>query len=226
MMNIKSMTMIGQGIFSWDGVERRSNRYGAVHLYDKTYNGEKPGVPVRVDYAQLKMFEGKRVRIVAKVIESRFSGHIGDLFLGVRPSKTKVGTCIDLGVGMLETPPNAFDGTPDFVLRPDDGREELWIDPRKLYQLHDHTVEIYIQETTDESEAVAPFGLMGRDPEAIETGDPNGAVQFKNVADGDQWRVPGTLRRLGRETFVIESPMTGRQGNRVPLEVKRKDPTK
>jgi hypothetical protein len=47
------------------------------------------------------------------------------------------------------------DGVPAVVLRPGDPRDELWIDPRKLYRLHDQTVELLIEETEDAFSSVA-----------------------------------------------------------------------
>jgi hypothetical protein len=35
------------------------------------------------------------------------------------------------------------------IMAPDDGRERFWIDPRQLYKLHDQTVELYMEETTE-----------------------------------------------------------------------------
>lgn len=219
MPSTEGMTLVGVGILSWNGLERRSNRYGSIHLYNKTYKGEHPGVPVRHDYLTLLRFETKRVRIVAKVIESRESGHIGDIFLGIRPSKTEVGACIDLGIGTLETIMNTYDQRPDLVLHPDDGRSELWFDPRLLYRLHDHTVEIYMQETDEKAVAATVEASDGK-PAAVETGD--GALQFKHVGDGDQWRVPPAIHDLGDGMFVVESPMKGVVGNRVPVDVRKK----
>jgi hypothetical protein len=41
------------------------------------------------------------------------------------------------------------------VLAPSDGRETFWMDPRKLYRLHDQTVDVLVEETADEF-TVAP----------------------------------------------------------------------
>lgn len=137
------MTRIGTGIFGWSGAERRSNRYGAVHL-----GAENESVKMKdiIDRPRLLRFAGKRVRIECVVLETRESGHIGDLFLGIYPSTPEVGERVELGVGTLGLIDPDWDGLPSFVLRPDDGRADLWIDPCKLYRLHDQTVEMLMEE--------------------------------------------------------------------------------
>ena len=126
---------IGQGVFGWDGEERRSNRYGSFNLL---HSNCKVSIPTKL--------YGKRVRITCKVLKSRKSKHIGDLFLGIGPTQPEVGEVIELGVGVLHTEPCDWDerGNPTIILKPEDGRRELWIDPRKLYRLHDQTVEVFI----------------------------------------------------------------------------------
>lgn len=139
---------IGHGVFGWDGFERRSNRYGAIHLSDTPYGEGPAACKVMHDKAALKKLSGKRVRITAKVIENRKSGHLGDASLKIVPSQPDVGEEIDLGVGEFEVTVG-YDGSPDILLKPSDGRDEFWMDPRKFYRLHDQTVDVFAEETTD-----------------------------------------------------------------------------
>jgi hypothetical protein len=39
--------------------------------------------------------------------------------------------------------------TQTLIMAPGDGRKERWIDPRKLCRLHNQTVELSVEETTD-----------------------------------------------------------------------------
>ena len=147
------MQQLGHGIFSWSGDERRSDRYGSFILLDAPYGKAACLVPTyNLDLAQ--KLEGKRVRIVVKVIEPRMSGHAGDLFLGIFPSTPEAGEMVVLGVGIFSVQPDGQDEQINStVLAPGDGREVFWIDPRKLYRLHDQTVDVWVEETT---EAVSP----------------------------------------------------------------------
>jgi hypothetical protein len=90
-----------------------------------------------------------------KVVESRPSGHAGDLFRKILPPEqpTPVGTVIDLGEGELFVWHENDDGFPTggihIGLRPDDGRKTDWFDPNLLYRLHDQTLEIFIEPISD-----------------------------------------------------------------------------
>lgn len=135
--------MKATGIFSWPGEERRSNRYGFVGLWPNDYEHTASVLP-DVDLFALRLLQGRRVRMAAKVLEARESGHIGDFFRGIYPSKPDVGEVVYLGEGTLVLGNCA--GVPLVGLQPDDGREHDWIDPRALYRLHDQTVELEIMD--------------------------------------------------------------------------------
>lgn len=145
---------IGQGIFMWTGDERRSNRYGGFFLADSTFD-DSVVVKTELAIGELNKFVGSRVKLTALVIENRESGHIGDHFLGVFPSKPDVGESIVIGIGDL-----VFEHMYEkeiFVLKPQDKREELWLDPRTLFRLHDQTVKIFIEQTDEDYHTVKPF---------------------------------------------------------------------
>lgn len=88
--------LLAKGIFSWDGAERRSDRYGSIHLSSTPYEGSAV-VVVEYDTALLNELDEERVHLTCVVIEARESGHIGDLSHGFYPSKPDVGEIVDLG---------------------------------------------------------------------------------------------------------------------------------
>lgn len=137
--------LIGKGIFGWDGSDRRTRRYGGVQL-DSTDYERRVMVEVEVNQEAVLSLQG-RVRLYGKVIESRVSGHIGDLFIKVKPTQPGVGEIVELGVGQIGLEPCAYSPIPCILLKPEDGRREFWMDPYKLYRLHDQTVELYAEET-------------------------------------------------------------------------------
>lgn len=187
---------IGFGVLSWDGAERRSNRYGSVHLDDMPYEGQDVGAKATLD-ASVENFIGQRVRLTVKVLESRKSGHIGDLFLSIRPSQPDVGEEVDLGIGVLQLAPS-YSALPAVELRPLDGRAELWIDPRKLYRVHDQTVELYAEHTTDE-----PTSVMVNTIQADEAvGDGEGGIQVKCRQEGS-YKIPPKFEPLGGGMFKL-----------------------
>lgn len=142
----------GTGILGWDGSERRSDRYGTFVLMSTGYDDN--GSAVAGWSAPPASLAGRRVRIVATVTATRGSSHIGDIFRGIYPTTPALGEEVDLGTGVLFV--HHFDWPNGeglgVGLRPDDGRPDNWMDPGKLYRLHDQTVSVVI-ETTDEGAA-------------------------------------------------------------------------
>lgn len=138
--------LIGTGILTWDGAERRSQRYGCVHLSSQPYNPSKVPEPFTLDKGRTRPLEGRQVRLTCTVLTSRPSGHVGDLHLGIHPQPAAQGESLELGVGILRVgKADAWDATvtDSIGLEPKDGRECFWVDPRILYQLHDQTVNLY-----------------------------------------------------------------------------------
>jgi hypothetical protein len=139
-----------KGIFTWPRMERVTDRYGAIAITDKAYEDRMTGPAAEFKGAavqsDLPLLVGKRCRIVATVLETRDSNHIGDIFRGIGPSRPNVGEVIDLGEGefFIEPDQDWAVGGVTFGLKPDDGRPNDWFDPRKLYRLHDQTVALEI----------------------------------------------------------------------------------
>jgi hypothetical protein len=200
---------IATGIFMWDGEERKTNRYGVVYPAPTNFDGT---VHVNPSFDAVR-FYNKRVRLTVKVLETRTSGHAGDAFLDIKPSTPDAGEVVDLGVGTLRSAVN-YDGNPALMLEPGDGREELWIDPRKFYRLHDQTVEFYVEETADDF-TPAPQ-LTCAEGGAIMNDD--GTFQVKH-AEPQEFRMPVEMERLGPGTFSVKVKPPA-QGGRLP---KRRD---
>lgn len=121
--------LLGTGVLNWDRGERVSDRYGSVKLYLSTKSDET--------LLSYQGEVGQKGRLIASVIENRKSNHIGDFFHGFFPEKPEVGELIVLGEGVLFLENNAVG------LKPDDGREIFWLDPKMLYRAHFQTVELY-----------------------------------------------------------------------------------
>lgn len=133
---------VGRGVFGWDGHERRSDRYGYFVLSESGYDGNGEYASSGWGDTDPHPLVGRRCRIVARVLESRRSGHIGDLFRGIVPSQPEVGELVHLGEGELTT--HDYGWGRGWGLLPDDERDHDWLEPRKLYRLHDQTVEVTI----------------------------------------------------------------------------------
>ena len=137
---------IGRGIFTWDGEERRTLRYGYVTIHGADYL-EKVQTSSLLEVGLISDFVGQQMTLTVKIIETRQSGHVGDHFLKIYPSSPKVEEIIVLGTGTLSIKSTSFGIGYAIGLVPKDGREDFWIDPRILYRLHDQTVEIFMTPT-------------------------------------------------------------------------------
>ena len=126
--------IVATGLLSWPRLERISDRYGSVQIID----GDGKSV------LDVEGLVGKRGTLVVRILETRQSRHIGDLFRGIGPSMPEVGEEIVLGNGTV-----FFDdcGYYNSVgLAPDDGRDCDWLDPKMLYRCHEQTVELQFVE--------------------------------------------------------------------------------
>ena len=140
---------------------------------------------------------GGRARVTAVVVANRESGHVGDMALGIRPSTPEVGQEIDLGIAEVSTENDLnFPEVRGIVMTPDDGRAELWIDPRQLYRLHDQTVDIYVERT---DEPCSPCAVITTRVGVFANGD--GSVQTKKSTL--PYRLPPKITHLGRGLLSI-----------------------
>lgn len=192
---------VGHGVFGWSGTERRSDRYGAFVLAATPY-ASSDRIANHLDVATLRPLDGKRVRITCKVIANRESGHAGDLALKVFPTTPDVGEVVDLGVGTLRLEDAGYDGMTAVAMVPGDGRDTFWFEPRKLYRLHDQTVDVFIEETTEDF-SPAPTFKSTSDPVSIDVGD--GYIQAKGVKDGVNYSAPPKVERVGDGLFFMDN---------------------
>lgn len=131
--------ILGEGRLSWSRYERIGDRYGAVFLMaDGDSLTPEPTAYVKIEGAP----EGQRGRLVAEVVETRDSTHIGDLFRGFFPSTPVIGDLITLGEGTLFVE-LTDDGATTVGLQPMDGRPTDWLDPEALYRTHEQTVRLH-----------------------------------------------------------------------------------
>lgn len=126
--------VLGQGVLSWPTAERQSDRYGSVTLFNNPGSGQLDCVTWN------NVPEGATGTLVAHIVETRESHHIGDFFRGIFPSTPNPGERIVLGTGTLFR--ESRYGTDSVGLRPADGRDDDWLDPRALYRCHDQTVRL------------------------------------------------------------------------------------
>ena len=181
-----TVVCLGEGILTWDSVERRSNRYGAVQLGRRfvvapvqqgtptslgSFLADQPpntllltatDVPPRRelevdDFIQFpdEAPYGAEGQLMAVVVRARFSSHIGDLALGIKPVRPEVGERISLGEGRLfrEAPGDRVGVRPKHRRRqwiytegpgvpPGAGLQPPYMDVRALYRAHEQTVRL------------------------------------------------------------------------------------
>jgi hypothetical protein len=117
------MTLLGTGRLTWNRGERITDRYGAIYLL-----ADGDSLSEGTNIAHIRVFDpllGKHGKLIAEVIETRESTHIGDLFHGFAPVTPDVGENIVLGEGTLFTETET-DGKTTWSmvgLKPDDGRD-------------------------------------------------------------------------------------------------------
>ena len=198
------MSNIGSGIFMWDGVERRSGRYGFIYLSKSNYE-ETAHCVVSFDTLAVKALLGKKVHMYAVVIENRESSHLGDAFLQINPSTPVVGERVELGVGILAMQNAA--GHPEMIgLAPIDHRQLFWFDPRQLYRLHDQTVDLFINET-DEPVTPAPCIKIVNDANIVGLG--SGSIQVRHygqVGELTGIKLDANITQLDDNTMLVERP--------------------
>jgi hypothetical protein len=128
---------LGQGQLWWPRLERQTDRYGTVFLLIG---------PDAEDYVSFENAPvGRPGQLVAVVVETRRSGHCGDIARALAPTTPTVGEEITLGAGTLFTDTDADLGVPTVGLAPADHRDTDWLDPRALYRCHNQTVRLELR---------------------------------------------------------------------------------
>lgn len=142
-------TLLGSGALSWNGSERRSDRYGVACLYRGGDGQVTVSAKAESDVEQLA---GRKGKLVAVIRQTGKSHHLGDLFRGIGPpaeddeDKVKVGEEVLLGEGTLFFADGDGWAVLAAGLRPSDGRQSDWLDPVQLYRCHDQAVDLYFDE--------------------------------------------------------------------------------
>ncbi len=134
--------VLGTGVLTWARGERVSDRYGSVFLMPEGQDSLNHGDP----FVDLTRVDGHG-RLIAEVLKTRQSTHIGDFFRGLSPSTPEVGDRLILGEGTLWFLAEDFGDT--VGLFPDDDRELDWLDPHVLYQVHEQTVKLSFEQTQE-----------------------------------------------------------------------------
>ncbi|MGW5646226.1 hypothetical protein ACWEV3_40225 [Saccharopolyspora sp. NPDC003752] len=129
---------LGTGALYWHADERRTDRYGTVHL-NKTPEGDTPD-PITFGNAPI----GTHGRLVAVILDTRPAFHLGDWTQGHTPSTPATGDEITLGTGTLFVEPSRY-GNTEIGLRPDDDRDTNWLNPAALYRCHEQTVRLELR---------------------------------------------------------------------------------
>lgn len=132
---------LGTGVLTWNGSERRTDRYGSIFLMKDGQTSLTPGNPkITLNRKAVALFDGVKGTLVATVIEPRQSTHIGDILRGLFPETPEAGERITLGTGtgFIETEWAEY----AIGVRPDDGRSYDWLDPKALYRAHEQLVSL------------------------------------------------------------------------------------
>lgn len=140
-MNLLSAILIGVGGLTWDGRERRTDRYGTIAVSDTNAEEEQITTGSHLKWGVIDRYRGCCGKLVAKIIATGQSVHIGDLFRGFYPTTPNVGDIILLGHGKLF--PHKYTWGEAVGVLPTDGRNTDWLDPQALYRCHEQTVELY-----------------------------------------------------------------------------------
>jgi len=91
---------LGEGALSWNSLERRGGRYGTV-MFCAASSIEVPLGPYNLDESQVASLVGHAGTLAVRVVETRESSHVGDLFMKIAPRVPQVGQVITLGNGKL-----------------------------------------------------------------------------------------------------------------------------
>jgi hypothetical protein len=124
--------LIGTGILNWPRFERISDRYGSINL-------NEPG-DVTIELSSVTGYG----QLVAEVKEIRQSRHVGDFCRELSPTTPTLGEILILGEGRV-----FFDDYNTVGLKPADGRNSDWLNPKVLYRLHEQTVDLYFVKTEE-----------------------------------------------------------------------------
>ncbi len=138
--------MTASGSLSWVSTERQTSRYGGIMLTTEYANVNKGETSDNVSLDGFAQFIGCLVEVTATVLVTRKSCHDGDKWSGIYPTQTPVGTVVNLGIGRVVGIQKAL-GCESLIFRRGhvEENEPFWIDPKQLFSLHDHDVELKVR---------------------------------------------------------------------------------
>lgn len=165
----KNRVLLGEGMLNWPRGERVGDRYGLVHVQERGTEGYDAvdgnarymqEVPASryASMAEAAERAGQVGMLVAEVVATRQSGHIGDFFHGFFPETPEAGEEIVLGRGELFTEVSFSEGGGDVIgvgVKPTEalgarefegmriGPDIFWMNPRALYRCHEQTVRLW-----------------------------------------------------------------------------------
>lgn len=147
-MSMPQSVVLGEGRLSWTRSERIGDRYGAVMLMRDGDSLNAPSGYLSMNEAPVGQFG----RLVATILETRESTHIGDLFRGLfTPDDQSIGEVVVLGEGELFREVVTSESIPVVGLRPADARVSDWLNPQALYRCHEQTVRLSFESATTAS---------------------------------------------------------------------------
>ena len=129
---MKNKILIGNGIVSWNKVERQSDRYGTISMFNTG----------KLFIDTINKYLDKQGKLICEILETRASYHIGDLYHGFFPQTPKIGDMIELGNGKLFIEKDEYYSV---GLSPVDNRATFWLDPKKLYNIHNQTINLFFE---------------------------------------------------------------------------------
>ena len=192
---------IGQGTITWDGYERRSDRYGTVALCSTQYKGGDVG-SWELDVETIKAHLGTEGVLLAIPTKTRQSDHAGDRRRKIFPSIPVIGEEIPLGQGVLFMEPNHGGwGSESVGVEPTDGRTRDFMNPKALYRVHEQTVELYFIPGGE----MPPYEPGASNEGTVTTGsdEDGGFYQIKSSLREPKGRIQPQARKISDELFVM-----------------------
>ena len=139
--DLESAIVLGEGVLTWPSVERNTDRYGFVSLWEEPREGSD-NVPLSLAGAN-----GQNGLLVAEILETRESPHMGDTFRHIFPERPATGEIIELGSGVCNVGDDHTVG-----VEPEEHREIDWMNPAALYRCHFQTVRLLFVPRNSQTE--------------------------------------------------------------------------
>jgi len=152
--------LLGIGDLVWDAVERQTDRYGTVRLTNQEVkNGPEHDILIDRKHDE---HQGKKGKLIAKVIWPVKSPHMGDLHRGLRPQTPKLFEEVLFGEGFLFIEHRGQDGPHEQGFH-EKAAQEMWEAVEKDAKAQGMRVTKDPQAVPRPDEAV--YDLIGLSPE-------------------------------------------------------------